>query len=67
MRAYVKTAGTNIVFVDIDTGERVSVSATAIQKLFGVAVQEGDVWDFRAVKLDDIAENFRKWQVVQQA
>lgn len=68
MRAYVKAIGTsNVAFVDIDTGERVSVALAAIQKLFGVDVKEGDVWEFRASKLDDIAENFRKWQIVQQA
>lgn len=67
MRAYVKTVGTNITLVDIDSGEKTIVAQAAIQKLFGVDVKEGDVWDFRASRLDDIAENFRKWQVVQQA
>lgn len=67
MRAYVKTVGTSYTLVDIDSGEKVVVSAAAIAKLFGVDLKEGDVWDFRAGKLDDIAETFRRWQVVSQA
>ena len=67
MRAYVKSVGTNVTLVDIDTGEKFTVSANALQKLFGVAPQEGDVWDYRGARLDDIAETFRKWQAVQQA
>lgn len=68
MRAYVKSVTqTGIVLVDIDSGERVSVASAAIQKLFGVDLVEGDVWEFRANKLDDIAESFRKWQIVQKA
>ena len=67
MRAYVKSVGTNVTLVDIDTGEKVTVSANALQKLFGVVPQEAEVWDYRAVRLDDIAETFRKWQAVQQA
>jgi hypothetical protein len=67
MRAYVKSVGTNVVMVDIDTGEKFTVSANSLQKLFGVVPQEGEVWDYRGARLDDIAEVFRKWQVVQQA
>ncbi len=67
MRAYVRSVGTNITLVNIDTGEKFNVSPGAIQKLFGEELKEGDVWDFRASKLDDIAETFRRWQVVQQA
>ena len=67
MRAYVKSVGTNVTLVDIDTGEKFTVSANALQKLFGVVPQEGEVWDYRASRLDDIAETFRRWQVVQQA
>lgn len=67
MRAYVKSVGTNITLVNIDTGERFTVSPTAMQKLFGEDVKEGDVWDFRAQRLDDIAETFRKWQAVERA
>jgi hypothetical protein len=67
MRVYVKTVGTNVVMVDIDTGEKFTVSANSLQKLFGVVPQEGEVWDYRAARLDDIAETFRKWQAVQQA
>ena len=67
MRAYVKAVGSNVTLVDIDTGEKFTVSANALQKLFGVVPQEGEVWDYRASRLDDIAETFRRWQVVQQA
>jgi len=67
MRAYVKAVGTNVTLVDIDTGDKFVVSASAIQKLFGEVPKEGDVWDYRAARLDDIAETFRKWQSVQQA
>ena len=67
MRAYVKSVGTNITFVDIDTGEKFTVSANSLQKLFGVAPQEGEVWDYRGARLDDVIESFRRWQVVQQA
>ena len=67
MRAYVKSVGTDVTLVDIDTGDKFTVSASAIQKLFGEVPKEGDVWDYRAARLDDIAETFRKWQSVQQA
>ena len=67
MRVYVKTVGSNVTLVDIDTGERFAVSANALQKLFGVVPQEGEVWEYRASRLDDIAEVFRKWQAVQSA
>ncbi|MGC8783036.1 MAG: hypothetical protein ACP5RN_01420 [Armatimonadota bacterium] len=68
MRAYVKAIGTsNVTLVDIDSGERFSAGLAAIQKLFGVELKEGDVWEFYASKRDDIAENFKRWQLVQQA
>ena len=67
MRAYVKSVGTNVVMVDIDTGEKFTVSANSLQKLFGVVPQEGEVWDYRGARLDDVIESFRRWQVVQQA
>ena len=67
MRAYVKAVGSNVTLVDIDTGEMFTVSANALQKLFGVVPQEGEVWDYRGARLHDIAETFRKWQAVQQA
>ncbi len=67
MRVYVKAVGTNIVLVNIDTGEKFSVAAGAIAKLFGVEFKEGEVWEIRASKLDDIAETFRKWQTISQA
>jgi len=67
MRAYVKAVGTSVTLVDIDSGDKFTVSATAIEKLFGELPAQGEVWDYRASRLDDVAESFRKWQVVQQA
>ena len=67
MRAYVKSVGTSVTLVDIDTGEKFTVSANSLQKLFGVVPQEGEVWDYRGARLDDVIESFRRWQVVQQA
>jgi aminoglycoside N3'-acetyltransferase len=67
MRVYVKSVGTNITMVDIDSGDKFSVAAASVAKLFGVEFKEGEVWDINASKLDDIAEAFRKWQMVQQA
>ena len=67
MRAYVKAVGSNVTLVDIDSGEKFAVSAGALQKLFGVVPQQDEVWEFRAARLDDIAEAFKKWQAVQQA
>ena len=67
MRVYVKSVGTNVVMVDIDTGEKFTVSANSLQKLFGVVPQEGEVWDYRGARLDDITDVFRKWQLVERA
>ena len=67
MRAYVNSVGTNVTLVDIDTGDKFTVSANSLQKLFGVVPQAGEVWDYRGARLDDIADVFRKWQAVQQA
>lgn len=67
MRAYVNSVGTNVVMVDIDTGEKFTVSANSLQKLFGVVPQEGEVWDYRGARLDDITDVFRKWQLVERA
>lgn len=67
MRAYVKAVGANITLVNIDTGEKFTISPTAIKNLFGEELKQGDVWDFRSMRLDDIAETFRKWQLVSQA
>jgi|GEM_PF-1144358 len=67
MRFYVKSVGSSITLVDIDTGDKFSVPATALQKRFGVVPQQDEVWEFRAARLDDIAEAFKKWQAVQQA
>jgi len=67
MRAYVRAVGSNVTLVDIDTGEKFTVSANSLQKLFGVVPQEGDVWDYRGARLDEVAEVFRKWQLVERA
>ena len=67
MRAYVNSVGTNVALVDIDSGEMFTVSANSLQKLFGVVPQEGEVWDYRGARLDEVAEVFRKWQLVERA
>ena len=69
MRAYVKAAGmgANVTLVDIDSGDKFSVPAGALQKLFGLVPEQGEVWEFRASRLDEIADTFKKWQVVQGA
>jgi hypothetical protein len=67
MRAYVKSVGANITLVNIDSGEKFTVSSGAVQKLFGEELKEGEVWDFRCSRLDEIAENFKRWQVISQA
>jgi hypothetical protein len=68
MRAYVKSVGTNVTLVDIDTGEKFTVSANALQKLFGVVPQQGEVWDYRALRgWTTFAEVFSKWQLVERA
>ena len=69
MRAYVKAAGmgTNVTLVDIDSGEKFSVPAGALQKLFGVVPEQDEVWEFRASRLDDVTDAFRKWEAVRQA
>jgi len=67
MRAYVKAVGSNVTLVDIDTGDKFTVSASALEKLFGVVPAQGEVWEYRGARLDDIAETFRKWQAVQSA
>jgi hypothetical protein len=67
MRFYVKSVGTNIALVNIDTGDKFAVSATAIEKLFGELPAQGEVWDYRASRLDDVTDAFRKWEAVRQA
>jgi DNA helicase TIP49 (TBP-interacting protein) len=69
MRAYVKSVTeTNIVLVDVDAGVKFTVPVSAWQKLFGeVKVSEGDVLQIRLERLDDLAESFKRWEVVRQA
>ncbi len=68
MRAYIKSVTeTNVTLVDIEAGQRVTVPVTALQKLFGKTPEADEVWEFEARRLDDIAEWFKRWQVVQQA
>lgn len=67
MRAYVKSVGTSVTLVDIDSGERSAVNAAAIQKLVGVELKEGEVWEFNAARLGDLEEAFKRWQLVQRA
>jgi hypothetical protein len=67
MRFYVKSVGSSITLVNIDTGDKFTVSATAIEKLFGELPTQGEVWDYRASRLDDVTDAFRKWEAVRQA
>jgi hypothetical protein len=67
MRFYVKSVGSSITLVNIDTGDKFTVSATAIEKLFGELPAQGEVWDYRASRLDDVTDAFRKWEAVRQA
>ena len=69
MRAYVKSVTeTNIVLVDIDAGVKFTVPLSAWQKLFGGSkISEGDVLEIRLERRDDLAESFKRWEVVRQA
>jgi hypothetical protein len=69
MRAYVKSVTeTNIVLVDVDAGVKLTVPVSAWQKLFGDSkISEGDVLHIRLERLDDLAESFKRWEVVRQA
>ena len=69
MRVYVKSIGeTNMTLVDIDPGVKFSVPVSTWQKLFGnVKVSEGDVLEIRLERRDDLAESFKRWEVVRQA
>ena len=68
MRVYVKNVTeTQVTYVDIDTGERFTVSASAVGKLFGEVPKIGDVWRYEASKQDEVAEYFRRWQLVERA
>ena len=69
MRVYVKSIGeTNMTLVDIEAGVKFTVAVSTWQKLFGnVKVSEGDVLEIRLERRDDLAEIFRRWEVVRQA
>jgi hypothetical protein len=67
MRFYVKSVGSSITLVNIDTGDKFTVSTTAIEKLFCELPAQGEVWDYRASRLDDVTDAFRKWEAVRQA
>jgi len=69
MRAYVKSVTeTDIVLVDVDAGVKFTVPVSAWQKLFGDSkISEGDVLQIRLERLDDLAESFKRWEVVRQA
>ncbi len=72
MRVYVKSVGTNITMVDIDSGDKFSVSAASVAKLFGVEFKEGEVWDINASKLGrhrrdlpQVADRYRRRREVE--
>ncbi|MER3473684.1 MAG: hypothetical protein C4335_06540 [Armatimonadota bacterium] len=67
MRVYVKAVGTNLTLVDVDNGVKFNVNPSAIEKLFGVKMNEGEMWDITATRREDIEQTFSLWQVIQQA
>ncbi|MGQ9539907.1 MAG: hypothetical protein ACUVTY_02290 [Armatimonadota bacterium] len=64
---YVKSVGTNVTLVDIVGGVKFTVSPAALQKLFGVEMKEGEVWEISAHRREDLEQAFSRWQVIQQA
>ncbi|MCS7310615.1 MAG: hypothetical protein NZ741_10375 [Armatimonadetes bacterium] len=69
MRVYVRSVGTNnVTLVDIDSGERFTLSLALFERLFRSKPAEGDVFQLRVDRLEEIAEMFRRWtDVVSRA
>lgn len=67
MRVYVKMVGTTITLVDVDNGVKFNVPSLAIEKLFGVQMKEGQVWEITITRREDIEQTFSRWQAIQQA
>lgn len=66
MTVYVKTVGANVTLVDIEGETKFSVASGALQKLFGVEMQEGEVWEISIHKREDLEKAFARWQLIQQ-
>lgn len=64
---YVKSVGVNVTLVDIVGGVRFTVSPAVLQKMFGVEMKEGEVWEVSISRREDIEQSFLRWQVIQQA
>lgn len=64
MRVYVKSVGSNITLVDIDSGERFTVALATFERLFRTKPEEDMVFQVQVSRLEDVAEMFRKWQEV---
>ncbi len=67
MTLYVKAVGANITFVDVDDGVKFNATPQAVQKLLGVDVKEGEVWEVNVRRREDLETAFGKWQAIQQA
>lgn len=67
MVCYVKSVGANVTLVDLDGGVKFTVSPAVLQKLFGVEMKEGEVWDISIQRREDLEQAFSRWQVIQQA
>lgn len=66
MRLYVKQVGTNIVFIDVEGKQRFSVGAAAVQKLLGIDVAEGQVWDVRVDRREDLERAYDDYAKMQE-
>lgn len=67
MTLYVRSVGANITFVDVDEGMKFTVAPVAVQRLLGVEVNEGQVWDIAVQRREGLEVAFNKWQAVQRA
>lgn len=66
MQFYVKAVGTNITLVEIEAGAKFQISPTAVTKLLGVEMREGEVWEITVRRREDVEQAFGRWQVVQR-
>lgn len=67
MTLYVKAVGASITMVDVDDGVKFNVAPQAVQKLLGVDVKEGEVWEVSVRRREDLEKAFGRWQAIQQA
>lgn len=67
MQFYVKAVGANITLVEMEAGAKFQVPPTAVLKLLGVEMKEGEVWEISVRRREDLEQAFGRWQVIQQA